>query len=258
MGIEGKVTAVVGGGSGIGAGICEHFAAKGAKVAVCDVNAQKAQDVADRIVKAGGTAIAMCFDVRHRQEIEKSFLSIENELGELDVLVNSAGISIIVPCLECTEEIWDLTLDINLKGTFQCCQAALRHMAPRKRGSIINISSQSGKVGHTEYQAYCASKFGIIGVTQSLAAEFAPLGIRVNAICPGIVMTQMWKEQLPSYCKKHHFSAEEAVPYMEGNIPMHRLGTVEDVANVAEFLAWSESSYITGQSINVVGGYIMH
>lgn len=258
MGLNGKTATVTGGGSGIGAGICEHFAAKGCKVAVCDVNMQKAQETADRITGAGGTAVAICFDVRRHKEVEKGIQTIEDTLGELDILVNSAGISKLIPCLECTEELWDLTLDINLKGTFLCCQAALRRMAPRRRGSIINMSSQSGKVGHSELQAYCASKFGVIGVTQSLAAEFAPLGIRINAICPGIVMTPLWEEMLPSYAKKHRFSIEEAIPYMKKNIPMNRLATTEDVANLAEFLACSESAYITGQSINVVGGYIMH
>ena len=162
-----------------------------------------------------------------------------------------------MPLLDCTEEIWDKTIDINLKGAFLCTQCAVRIMEKQGSGSIICMSSQSGKVGGGAYQAYCASKFGVIGLVQSTAVEFAKKGIRVNAICPGVVKTPMWDKQTVDYAKKRNIKPEEVMPYFESKIPMGRIGTLEDVVNVTFFLAGDESSYLTGQSLNVAGGQIM-
>jgi sorbitol-6-phosphate 2-dehydrogenase len=131
-------------------------------------------------------------------------------------------------------------------------------MLPRHRGAVLNISSQSGKVGNSQYTAYCASKFGIIGLTQSLAVEFAGDGIRINALCPGIVMTPLWDQMLGDYARKRNLQPEEVRPYLERRIPMGRLCTPEDVARTAVFLASDESGYLTGQAINVSGGMVMH
>jgi NAD(P)-dependent dehydrogenase (short-subunit alcohol dehydrogenase family) len=159
--------------------------------------------------------------------------------------------------LECTEEIWDKTIDINLKGTFLCMQSAARIMDRQKSGSIVCMSSQSGKVGGSQYQAYCASKFGVIGLVQSAAMEFAKSGIRINAVCPGVVITPMWDKQTEAYAKKRGIKPEEVMPYFESKIPMGRIGTLEEVVSVTEFLASNDSSYLTGQSINVSGGHVM-
>lgn len=253
-----RVGVVTGGGSGIGAAICKAFAAEGTRVAVTDIQANLAEEVADAIRAGGGTAVAKTFDVSDRGAVEQAAEEIEAELGPIDIWVNNAGVSHIVPFLECTEDIWESTLKVNLTGTFIGCQAAIRRMLPRKRGVILNMSSQSGKQGNSHYAAYCASKFGIIGLTQSLALEFAAEGIRVNALCPGIVFTPLWERMMQDYARKRGIRLEEVRPYMESKIPIGRLCSPEDVAQVAVFLASDEASYITGEAINISGGAIMH
>ena len=253
-----KVVVVTGGGSGIGAEMCRRFAAEGASVAVTDISKDSAQKTVDEILKANGKALAWTFDVSDKKPLENAADEIERYLGPIDIWINNAGISKIVPFLECSEELWDMTLKINLKGTFLGCQAAIRRMLPRKKGVIINMSSQSGKAGNSNYEAYCASKFGIIGLTQSLSMEFARKGIRINALCPGVVFTPLWDEQLGDYAKKRDMKSEEVKPYLENKIPMGRACKPEDIASMAIFIASDEASYITGQSINLSGGVIMH
>jgi len=258
MKLNNHVAVVTGGGSGIGAAICRTFGEEGAAVAVFDVVEESARQVAAEVQKAGGVARAFGVDVTDRSAVEAAADRVEAGLGPITIWVNNAGVSHILPFLECTDEIWDRTLAVNLKGTFIGCQAAIRRMLPRRRGSVINMSSQSGKTGNSHYAAYCASKFGVIGLTQSLAVEFAPQGIRVNAICPGVVMTPMWQAQVGDYARKRNMRPEEVRPYMESRIPMGRLGEPEEVARVAVFLAGDDASYVTGQAVNVSGGSVMH
>jgi len=258
MRLNNKVAVVTGGGSGIGAAICRMFAAEGAAVAVTDIHLQAAQEIATEIVLSGGRAGTWAFDVSDRAAVEQAADQIENQLGPIDIWVNNAGISHIVPFLECSEELWDQTLRINLTGAFIGCQAAIRHMLPRRQGVVLNMSSQSGKVGNSQYAAYCASKFGIIGLTQSLAVEFAGDRIRVNALCPGVVMTPLWDQMSGDYARKRNLNLEEVRPYLERKIPMGRLCTPEDVARTAVFLASDDAAYLTGQAINVSGGVVMH
>ena len=131
-------------------------------------------------------------------------------------------------------------------------------MLPRAKGVIINMSSQSGKVGNSHYQAYCASKFGVIGLTQSLAVEFASQGIRVNALCPGVVFTPLWESQLDEYAKKKSMSADEVKDYWRKSIPAGRIAEAGDVAKAAVFLAGDDADYIHGESLNISGGAVMH
>lgn len=258
MRLENRIAVITGGGSGIGAAICRAFAAEGARVAVTDLRLAAAEQVAAAIRAAGGQAAAWELDVADRATVQAAADDIAARFGPADVWVNNAGISRIVPFLECSDELWDLTLRVNLKGTFIGCQAALRQMLPQKRGVILNMSSQSGKVGASHYAAYCASKFGIIGLTQSLALEFAADGIRVNALCPGVVFTALWDEQhVGGYGHKRGLKPEEVRPYLESKIPLGRLCTPEDVAQTAAFLASDAASYMTGQAINVSGGSVM-
>ena len=258
MRLDNKVAVITGGGSGIGAAICRVFAEEGAVVAVTDIRLPAAQEIAAELARSGRRAGPWAFDVADRPAVEQAADQIEKQLGPIDIWVNNAGISHIVPFLDCSEELWDQTLRINLRGAFIGCQAAIRRMLPRGRGVVLNMSSQSGKVGNSHYTAYCASKFGIIGLTQSLAIEFAGAGIRVNALCPGIVLTPLWDQMLGAYARKRNLQPEEVRPYLEKRIPMGRLCTPEDVARTAVFLASEESGYLTGQALNVFGGMVMH
>lgn len=257
MKLKKKVAVVTGAGGGIGAEICRAFAAEGAAVAVTDARLEAGEGVATEILKSKGRAAAWLLDVSHGQDIEKVADEIEEQLGPIDIWVNNAGVSYIRDFLECTEELWDKTQRINLKGTFLGCQAAIRRMRPRRRGVVINMSSQSGKQGNSHYAAYCASKFGIIGLTQSIAMEFAGEGIRVNALCPGVVFTPLWEEMVEDYARKRNITPEEVRPYLENKIPLGRLCSPVDVAKAAVFLASDDASYITGQALNIAGGAVM-
>lgn len=257
MRLAGKVAVVTGGGSGIGAALCRTFAAEGAAVAVTDIDRAAAEAVAAGVRAADGAAEAWAFDVADGTGVERAADEIEARLGPIAIWVNNAGVSFIVPFLECTRATWELTQRVNLTGAFVGCQAAVRRMLPRGQGSIINMSSQSGRQGNSHYAAYCASKFGIIGLTQSLAIEFAGQGIRVNALCPGVVFTPLWDGMMADYAAKRKMAPEAVRPYLESKIPMGRLCTPEDVARAAVFLASDESAYITGQALNVNGGGVM-
>ncbi len=254
-----RVAAITGGGSGIGAAICRAFAAEGARVAVADLRPEAAEQVAAEIRQAGGQAAAWGLNVADRATVEHAAGEIATRFGPVDIWVNNAGISRVIPFQECTDDLWDQILRVNLKGTFIGCQVALSQMLPRQRGVILNMSSQSGKTGNSQYAAYCASKFGIIGLTQSLAIEFARDGIRVNALCPGVVFTALWDEKhISDYGRKRTIKPEDVRPYLESKIPMGRLCTPEDVAQTAVFLASDDAAYITGQAINISGGSVMH
>jgi NAD(P)-dependent dehydrogenase (short-subunit alcohol dehydrogenase family) len=248
---------ITGGGGGIGAAISKAFAEEGARVAVCDMKMEAAQQVATDIKAHGGCAQAWAFDVTKRSEIETTTESIIATFGNLRIWVNNAGISRVVPFLECGDDIWEQTMAVNLTGTYLGCQTAIRHMLPHEQGVILNMSSQSGKIGNSHYAAYCASKFGIIGLTQSLAVEFAQNGIRVNALCPGVVFTPLWEDMLDDYARKRKLAPKDVKAYLEAKIPMGRLCTPEDVARMAVFLASDDAAYMTGQAINLSGGSVM-
>ena len=253
--LENKIALVTGAGSGLGQAIAQQFAAEGAQVAVADLNLEAAQNTAETIAPI---ACAIEVDVTRRSSVQAMTDSAELQLGPIDILVNCAGVSYVTPSLECSEELWDKTIDINLKGTFNCCQSLLRRMAPRNQGCIINMSSQSGKAGNSQYAAYCASKFGVIGLTQSLALEFAPQNIRINALCPGVVFTPLWDNMLADYARKRNMKPEEVEPYFKSKIPLGRLCQTQDVAHTAVFLASDQAAYLTGQSLNITGGAVMH
>lgn len=253
-----KVAVITGAGSGIGAEMGKGFAKAGARVAVLDLIQENVAKTAEEIRRFGGSVREYVVNVTEKDAVFGAMDGIVKDLGKVDVLVNCAGISRVVPLFDYTEELWDLILDVNLKGTFFCCYAAIKHMHDLKiKGSIINLSSQSGKRGGGQNAAYCASKFGVIGLTQALAMEFAGEGIRVNAICPGVVETPMWDIQRVDYAKKRGIKPGEVMDYFRSSIPLGRLCTYDDVVNLTFFLAGDNSSYITGQALNLAGGSIM-
>ena len=260
MRLTGKTTLITGAARGIGRGIAEAFAREGAAVAVCDIDGDGARRSESEIRDGFGVATcAVEVDVRDRLSVVGMVDVVMGHFGHIDVLVNNAGVSKIMPFLETEEASWDATVDTNLKGTFLCCQAVLPQMVERRGGKIINISSQSGKRGSSQYAAYCASKFGVIGLTQSLAQEFAGLGIAINAICPGVAFTELWRspDMLDKYAQKRGIRPEEVESRFKSQIPLGRLCTPEDVAGVAVFLASEDSDYMTGQALNVTGGFEM-
>ena len=258
MKLKNKVAVVTGGGSGIGAGICKRFYQEGAKVVICDISKENAKRIIEEIGGDKSSLLAIRADVSNPAQMEAVGVEVENTFSKIDIWVNCAGVSYIVPFLDCSEEMWNKTIDINLKGTFNGCQTAIKRMLKQNSGVILNMSSQSGKKGGAQYSAYCASKFGVIGLTQSLAAEFAENNIRVNALCPGIVFTPLWDSMIKDYAAKRNMKVEEVKPYFEKKIPLQRLCSLEDIEKTAVFYASDDASYMTGQSINITGGTIMH
>lgn len=256
MSFENKTVVITGAGSGIGKSLSQRFARKGANVVMLDIHKDALQAAADELVSSGYTAIAVPTDVTNKEMVFRAADEAVRTFGGINIWVNCAGYSKILPFLDCTQDIWDRTIAINLTGTFFCCQAAVANMRGHG-GSIINFSSQSGKKGTNNYEAYCASKFGIRGLTQSVAAEFAPEKIRCNAICPSVVQTPMWDAQLSDYAKKRHIADSDVMPRFIHNTPLGRLCEYDDIGNLVEFLASDQSSYMTGQSLNLTGGACM-
>ena len=255
---EGRTALVTGAGRGIGRAIAEAFASEGANVVACDRDPASLERVGAALTSQAAQHLECLCDVSGARDVQETVAAAVAEFGAIDVLVNNAGVSHIAPFLDMDDEMWDRTIAVNLRGAYLLCKAVLPHMLAAGRGKIVNMSSQSGKTGNSQYAAYCASKFAIIGMTQSLALEFADRGININAVCPGVVFTPLWEAMLPDYARKRNMRPEEVKPYLESKIPLGRLGEPEDVAKAVLFLASEESNYMTGQAINVTGGADMY
>lgn len=249
---------ITGAGRGIGRAIAEAFAREGANVVGCDRDAASLEDLAQSLGATGVAHLEPACDVSVAHDVQRTVDAAIERFGTVDILVNNAGVSSIVPFLDMTDDVWDNTLAVNLCGAYLFCKAVLPHMLAAGRGRIVNMGSQSGKQGNSHYAAYCASKFGVIGLTQSLALEFADRAITVNAVCPGVVFTPLWDSMLPDYARKRAMQPAEVKAYLESKIPLGRLAQPADVAKVVLFLASDEADYMTGQAINVAGGAIMY
>jgi 3-oxoacyl-[acyl-carrier protein] reductase len=247
MGIlDGKVALVTGAGRGIGRAIAETLAGQGADLALCDVQQEWLADTAAAVQAKGRRAAAFAVDVRQADQVDAAVTGAIEALGKLDILVNNAGITKDTLLVRMSEEDWDAVLSVNLKGTFLFSKAAARPMMKQRSGAIINIASIIGLIGNAGQCNYAASKGGVIALTKSVAKELAARNVRVNAVAPGFIQTRM-TEVLPEEVRKKMLEA----------IPMARLGTPEDVANVVLFLASDASSYMTGQVLSVNGGMVM-
>jgi len=248
--LQGKVALVTGAQRGMGKSHALSLAAQGAKVAVTDIDLTSCETVVQEIRAKGGQAIALKLDVTSASEVDAAVSETVRKFGRLDILVNNAGIFSPKTALEITEEEWDRTININLKGEFLCAQRAAKEMAKTGGGRIINIASvASGQigVGFVGGAHYVASKGGIIGMSETLAAEWAPLGILVNAIAPGAIDTPMIAAaQIP----------KEAMDAMIARVPLKRTGKPEEVSAMVVFLASDEASYITGAVFYVDGGWL--
>jgi len=254
MRLAGKSAIVTGAGRGIGRVTAIRFAQEGADVLVPDLDRKSAEETAAEIQRLGRKAVPLQMDVTRMADIQRMVETALREFGKIDVLVNNAGLTKVKDPLQLTEADWDRTLDLNTKAVFFCSQAVAREMIKRRSGVILNAASISGRSGKPMLADYCASKFAVIGITQSLALAWAKHGIRVNAVAPGIVDTEMWVEI------DRDWSALEGQPQgtmkrtRVAAIPLGRIQTPEDVANVYTFLASEEASYVTGQTYNVCGG----
>jgi 3-oxoacyl-[acyl-carrier protein] reductase len=246
MELRGKVALVTGGAQGIGKAVALMLARHGADLIVADVNLEKAAETAKEVEASGRGAMAVNVDVTRLSDVEKMVESAVGRFGKIDILINNAGIARDKLILRMTEEDWDAVLDVNLKGTFNCTKAVIRQMSKQRSGKIVNIASVVGEMGNAGQANYSASKAGVIGLTKTIAREFAQRGINVNAIAPGYIQTPM-TDVLPDKAKEE----------LKRMIPMERLGQPEDVAHAVLFLVSEASSYVTGQVLNVNGGIYM-
>jgi sorbitol-6-phosphate 2-dehydrogenase len=256
-----KVAMVAGASRGLGESICYRLAKEGAHVSACDPHVEAVKRVAATCAeKYGVRAIGLKCDVTVEKEVEAAVRETVEQLGGLDILIANAGIVVPGAITEIEVEDWRRCIEVNLIGYMICCKHAARVMLERGGGVIVQINSKSGKRGSAKNSAYAASKFGGIGLTQSLALEFATQNIRVNAVCPGNLLEgPLWKEQLfPQYAQRWGISIEEVRQRYIDQVPMKRSCTDDDVCNAVVFLCSDESSYITGQALNVDGGQTMH
>jgi len=255
---EGKTVVITGGSRGIGAAIARRFAREGAAVVV-SANEARVADVADEIRAAGGKAHAVVSDVTDKASVVALYDEAEQTFGSVDISVQNAGVITIARIEAMTEAEWDKVLAVNTKGVFLCCQEAIARIRKHGRGGrLINTASGQARQGFIFTPHYAASKFGVVGITQSLAKELAKEGITVNAFCPGIIETDMWAYNDTAWGKLlgDYKPGELMAEWVEG-IPMGRAGTGEDVAGLVAFLASEDAAYITGQTVNVDGGLIM-
>ncbi|MGE7472028.1 SDR family NAD(P)-dependent oxidoreductase [Bosea sp. NPDC003192] len=245
--LSGKIAVVTGAGRGLGNAIAEVLAGRGAHVVITDRVLAPAEQAAASIRAAGGKASPIAFDVAEPEQVEQAFEKIRAELGQVDILINNAGIGDFVSFPEITSEKWDRMLNIHLKGSFNCCQAVLAGMKEQKYGKIVNVSSVAGKRGDFIGNAhYTAAKAGIIGLTKSLALYAAPFGINVNAVAPGLFATEL-TDGMSSDMKATTIS----------RIPAGRLGRPEEIGRATAFLVSDDASYIFGETLSVNGGSYM-
>lgn len=258
--LKDQIAIVTGGAQGLGEAICRRLAREGAHVVVADLNLEGAEGVAAEIMaQTDRRVIAVKADVTNEDQVAAMVDRAVEEFGRLDILVSNAGILIAEPVDEFPADKWLAVINVNLFGYFLCAKHAARVMKAQRGGVIIQINSKSGKKGSYKNSAYAASKFGSIGLTQSIALELAEYNVRVNAVCPGNLLdSPLWVNSLyKQYAKKWGLTEEEVRQKYVDQVPMKRGCTYDDVCSVVVFLASDQASYMTGQAINVTGGQEM-
>ena len=260
MKLKDKIAIVTGAGQGLGEALARRLVEEGANVVAADLNGEKARQVAENIKKDyGRESLGIPVDVTDEKQVAELVKETVNRFRRIDILVSNAGILIAKELTDFPLNEWRKVIDINLVGYFICAKEASKVMRKQNSGVIIQINSKSGKRGSYRNSAYAASKFGGIGLTQSIALDLASSGIRVNAVCPGNLLdSPLWVDSLyEQYSKKLGISKEAVRKRYEAQVPLGRGCTYKDVSNVVVFLASDESGYITGQAINVTGGQVM-
>lgn len=243
MRLESKVSIITGAGQGIGQATALKFAKEGAKVAVCDINMEKVAETVRLVKEMGGEAIGFKVDVTDKDSIAAMIQGVMTKWGRIDTLVNNAGIVQDAQFKKMSEDQFDRVIDVNLKGVYNCTKAVVDIMLQQNSGVILNASSIVGIYGNFGQTNYAASKFGVIGFTKTWSRELGPKGVRVNAVAPGFIATHIL-DTIPA----------NVLDEMKHRVPLHRLGTPEEIANVYAFLASDEASYINGAVIEVSGG----
>jgi 2-hydroxycyclohexanecarboxyl-CoA dehydrogenase len=252
-GLRGKVAVVTGGGGGIGGAVCRRLAEEGAKVAVFDLDEAAAATVAEAISASGGTAKAFRCDITRHDDCRNAASAAEAALGApIDVLINNAGWDVFKPFVETTPSDWEKIVSINLTGALNMHHAVLPGMAERKRGRIVNVSSDAARVGSSGEAVYAACKAGLIGFSKTIAREHARSGITVNVVCPGVVNTKLYADY-----KKGARNPDKLDDAFRRAIPLGRLGEPDDLQGAICFLASDDAAFITGQVLSVSGGLSM-
>ena len=254
---DGRNAFVTGAANGIGRGVALRLASAGAALALNDLDAAALEAVVGEIRDAGGRAMAYPADVASPSAVAAAVAEAGDELGPLTLGVTSAGIVDIVPALELSEEAWDRTLSVNLKGTFFTLQALARHMMATDGGRLVAIASIGGKRGRADAVDYTASKAAVVSVVQSLAMALAPK-VQINAVCPGVVDTAMTPKIHKARAKRAGITEEESVNALVATIPMGRIETPDDVARAVQYFLSDQADYVTGQALNVCGGMIFN
>ena len=259
MKLKGTVAIVTGGARGIGRGIALSLAREGVNIVIADLGenmeiAREMEETAHQLRQLGVEALPYAMDVRVWDQVTGLVGATLERYGRIDILVNNAGVISLAPVATMDEAEWDKVLGVNLKGTFLCSKAVIPHMIERRSGRIVNLSSKAGKRGYAALSHYCASKFGVIGFTQSLAHELGPFNITVNAVCPGEVDTAMYRDVLgPGIAALTGTTREEAwKEWIRTRVPLARPQTAEDMGQAVVFLCKADN--ITGEALNVTGG----
>jgi NAD(P)-dependent dehydrogenase (short-subunit alcohol dehydrogenase family) len=248
---ENKVALVTGAGSGLGLATAKAFAESGASVVLADWNEESARSAAEHLAASGHKTLAVACDVSDDAQVEAMVQQTIEKFGRLDAAYNNAGVqNVLADTADTTREDYDKVMGINLRGVWSCMKFELQQMRKQGSGAIVNCSSLGGLVGGAERGIYHAAKHGVIGFTKSAALEYAARGIRINAVCPGLIWTPMADQMVAA-------GQGEALDAMVKSVPMGRHGRAEEIADAVLWLCSSASSYVTGQSISVDGGYIM-
>lgn len=257
---EKKVAIVCGGAQNLGEALSLRLAQENYRVIVADINLSNAEQVAEKInAQESGEAIAIKADFTNEEDVANMVKKTVGEYSRIDLLIYNAGVAKSHKITNFSLQDWELTMNVNLTGYFLCAREASKVMIEQGKGNIIQINSKSGKVGSKHNSAYSASKFGGIGLTQSLALDLAEHNIRVNSIMPGnLLSSPMFQSLIPQYAKKLNIDASEVEQVYIDKVPLKRGCSYEDVANAVVFYASDQASYMTGQSINVTGGQVMH